>query len=167
MAGAEVNAIGRLWEGRPEWFGIARTGGSVAADASAPDHALVFGEPDGTRRTVPLASGGGERGVLLALIAFFEGDVPGPPPELEMTQWEAADAVRWLAERASAENAHQVRPDVAAPLRSALDAIDDGLPADVVTGFLYRALGNAPGGDSVAGSAPIEELRRTYERLGR
>lgn len=158
MATTDVNAIGRLWDDRPDWFGIARVKSPRSLEEpERPAYSLVFGEPGGVTR-VP--AGAGPRGVLLALIAFFEGEAPEPPPELEMTQGEAADAVRSLAAGAADE-------DFGAPLREALDAIDDGLPADVVTSFLYRSLEATPAGGLAAGATPIDEVRRTYERLGR
>ena len=168
MAGTDRSAIGRLWEERPIWFGIDRVerAGLGPLDAARqPEYVLVFGEPQETvRASYPEGADDAERGVLLGLIAFFEGDAPAPPAELEMTHSEAADVVRWLAERASAAGASEPRGTA---LRGALDAIDDGLPADVVTAFLYRAMESAAGGPPAHAPAPLEELRRTYERLGR
>ncbi len=163
----EVYAIGRLGDPATPWFGIARVG----ADASpGGGYALIFGEADGSLRSLaPIPAAGGdeslgdpeaERGVLIALIAFFEGEARDPPPELEMTQWEAAEAVRWLAGRRSGDERW------AGSLAAAVDAVDDGLPADVVTGHLYRALA-ADDHDDETRAASLAELRGIYERLGR
>ncbi len=157
MRGAEINAIGRLGDAAAPWFGIAR---EPADDRSAGAYTLVFGEANGAVVSAPSESADPQRGLILALIAFFEGEARDPPPELEMTHWDAAEAVRWLASHAGAETAR------ATALRDAADAIDDGLPTDVVTGHLYRAL-EADGGPAAVRVSPVSELRRTYERLGR
>ncbi len=156
MQGADINAIGRLADAPVPWFGIARE----AADEAAGGYTLIFGEADGTVVPAPDAPADPTRGVLLALIAFFEGEARDPPPDLEMTHSEAAEAVQWLAAGAAADSAR------ACALRDAVDAIDDGLPTDVVTGHLYRSL-EADGAPEAGRVSPIGELRRTYERLGR
>ncbi len=157
MRGAEINAIGRLGDGAAPWFGIAR---ERADERGAGAYTLVFGEANGAVVSAPPESADPQRGLLLALIAFFEGEARDPPPELEMTHWDAAEAVRWLAAHAGAETAR------ATALSDAADAIDDGLPTDVVTGHLYRAL-ESSGVSDTGRTSPVSELRRTYERLGR
>ena len=164
MPGVSVNAIGRLGERPAPWFGIARRGSAPppsGAGSGGEGYVLVFGEEDGSLRLAASgAAGDSPRGVLLALIAFFEGEARDPPPELEMTHWEAAEAVRWLAAKPSSGARRD--PWQADSLREALDAIDDGLPADVITGHLYRALeAGSPGRG--AHVSPVAELRRIYE----
>ena len=168
MPVASVNAIGRLWPGDPRWYGIGRLD-AAAPDGEAGDEAsgyrLIFGEADGS--ITPAAARdrrSARRDLLLALIAFFEGDSGDPPPELEMTQWEAAETVAWLAHTASAE-AQGERES----LLLAVDAIDDGLASDVVIGHLYAALERAgetttPPGEH-RGASVIEELRLGYRSL--
>ena len=144
-----VAAIGRLEEGAGgPWFGIAKT---------RDGYRLVFGT-DAAARVAHRARSRADtrRGVMLALAAFFEADSPPPPPELEATQSDAAAAMRWLvdSERDMA---------VADALRRALDAIDDGMPPDVVVGELYTAMGAAPfDGEPRPGVRTLDELRDRY-----
>ena len=118
--------VGRLDPGGP-WIGFAPTlddgyaltsGGSARSDRRAAD---------------PVD--------LLALaVLYFEDAVDPPPEEIGATHGDIGAIVRHAAERVD---------DVArASAAEAVDAIDDGLAADVVIDRLQRALGD--GVDAVA-----------------
>lgn len=164
MPSGSLNAIGRLGGSAGPWFGVERRDG---------DYRLVFGEEDGSVRSPgsrgssgsPESDADAERDLLLALIAFFQGEAPAPPPELEMTQWEAAEVVAGLAERYE----DKAQPAGAA-LAAALDAIDDGLPTEVVTAALYEALeavSGAGGSQRGQGVSALRALEDRYRSLGR
>ncbi|MFN2484539.1 MAG: hypothetical protein ABR509_06345 [Candidatus Limnocylindria bacterium] len=146
--GEPVAVIGRLDAGAfAPWFGIART-----SDA----YRLVFGEDAAARLVRGASPGDARRDLMLALAAFFEGDAAPPPPELEATQSDAAAAMRWLVES---------EPDgrAADALRRALDAIDDGMPPDVIVGELYTAMTAAPFARGPrSGLRTLDELRDRY-----
>jgi hypothetical protein len=114
-----LSAIGAL-PNDGTWVGLSR------------DHRgyrLAFGPPGAS---VLLADA--SRQELLALaIAYFEDDLEDPPPDLEATQRDMGDLCRWLADS-------ELRPEIASLLREAVDAIDDGLAADVTVGRLNDAL---------------------------
>ena len=159
-AGA-VAAVGRLGSNDGPWFGLVPDGDG---------YRLAYGETAGDRageiRAVTAGERQARRDVLLAVIAFFEPETVPPPPDLEATQLDVAQAVRWLA-RVSGDEAerHPPRdPDARAELQCALDAIDDGLPADVVVGHLYDALRRPSGGPrparGVAQRLLLERVRR-------
>ena len=147
--GESPAAIGRLNEGAAApWFGIAKT---------ADGYRLVFGDDEAPPVVRPPGSPAeARRDVMLALAAFFEADSPPPPAELEATQSDAAAAIRWLV-------ASEPHRDTAAALRRALDAVDDGMPPDVVVGDLYTAMGAAPfDGEPRPGVRTLDELRDRY-----
>jgi hypothetical protein len=124
----EPAAVGRTRVGGP-WVGF--------APAASGDHVLVIGRGRvATTHTVG-------RDVLVALaIAYFEERLYPPPDERAATHADVGTLVRALSET----EADLTR---AAALREAVDAIDDGLGADVVVRRLGRALGD-PEADLVA-----------------
>jgi hypothetical protein len=69
-------------------------------------------------------------GLVAAALAFFLAALDDPPVELEATQADIAGLVASLVSRDPTD----------APAREALDAIDDGLPADAVALRLQRLL---------------------------
>jgi hypothetical protein len=77
------------------------------------------------------------KGLAAAAAAYFLAALDDPPVELEATQADVAALVTTLATGTGSEH------DAAA--REALDAIDDGLPADAVALRLQRLL--PPGAD--------------------
>jgi len=114
-------AVGRLEEGGP-WIGFAPT--------LDDGYALTVGMAGGTRQA-PAAP---EDLVALAIL-YFEDAVIGPPEELAATLGDIGSVVRHAAERV-----HE--PDTRRRYDEAVDAIDDGLAADVVLSRLERALGD-------------------------
>ena len=73
---------------------------------------------------------------LVALaILYFEDSVETPPEELAATHADIGAIVRHAADRG-------VDPTRRLAFQEAVDAIDDGLAADVVIGRLQRALGD-------------------------
>lgn len=119
---APACAVGRISVDGP-WvgFGPTRDGG----------YAMVVGGDRGARRADADAD------LLLALaIAYFEEALDAPPDEVAATHADVAALVRHLA-AAEMEVARRRR------LEEAVDAIDDGLAADVVIARLASALGAA------------------------
>jgi len=114
-----VRAIGR--------FGA--DGVWVGFRPSGPGYELVFGETDGTQRATPAS-----RSELLAVaIGYFEEGLQDPPPELEATQHDLGQLLRWLYRTESDARLGSL-------LLQALDGIDDGLAGDVLVGRLSSAL---------------------------
>ena len=152
---ASVCAVGRLGDQAEPWFGIADT---------PTGHRLVFGMPGG-RLTYPTGDGDGERecrDLLLSVAAFFEGEAGDPPPELEATHSDTAAALRWLVSTV-ADADDSPRLDA---LRRALDAIDDGMPPDVVVGYLYKAMGAVSLDERPRpGFSTLEELLERYRSV--
>ena len=73
---------------------------------------------------------------LVALaVLYFEDSVEAPPEELAATHGDIGAIVRHAAERVD-------DPTRRRAFEEAVDAIDDGLAADVVIGRLQRALGD-------------------------
>lgn len=113
-------AVGRLEPDGP-WVGFAPT--------LDDGYALTFGAPGATRQ-VPAAPSD-----LIALaILYFEDATIGRPEELAATLGDIGAVVRHAAERVS-------DPASRRAFREAVDAIDDGLAADVVLDRLARAFG--------------------------
>jgi hypothetical protein len=133
-------AVGLLGpEGR--WIGFAPT--------LEDGYALVIGADDGSSARALATS---DELVALA-IAYFADELPEPPEALAATHGDIAALIRHLAVEAG-EMEH------ARFLAEAVDAIDDGLAADVVVGRLSRCLS----GDE----EPEARLRRrAAELLGR
>ena len=154
-----VAAIGRLESSEGSWFGLVPDGDG---------YRLAYGGTDGEIPTVAAGERQARRDVLLAVIAFFEPETVPPPPDLEATQLDVAQAVRWLAgvSAAAAARRRSGDPDLRAEaLHRALDAIDDGLSADVVVGHLYDSLRRAAPGEprparGVAQRLLLERFRR-------
>lgn len=112
-------AVGRVGPGGP-WLGFDRATGAVPV--------LVVGSATGVRATRA------DDDALLALaIAYFEDALDAPPEDLAATHADIGDLVRdlALAEREAGRRA---------ALADAIDAIDDGLAADVVIRRLAAAL---------------------------
>lgn len=115
-------AVGRLGPDGP-WVGFAPT----LDDA----YALVVGTVPGGPRQVPA-----DADDLLALaLAYFEESLEAPPDELAATHGDIGALVRHLAEHTPDEALRLL-------LGEAVDAIDDGLAADVTIARLSRALGD-------------------------
>jgi hypothetical protein len=113
-------AVGRLEAGGP-WIGFAPT--------LDDGYALTVGTADGTLQTPA------DPADLVALaILYFEDAIIGPPDELAATLGDIGSVVRHAAERVT-------DPDARRRYDEAVDAIDDGLAADVVLSRLGRALG--------------------------
>jgi hypothetical protein len=88
---------------------------------------------------------------LVALgVLYFEDSIEAPPEELAATHGDIGAIVRHAAERMD-------DPARRRAFQEAVDAIDDGLAADVVIGRLQRALG-----DEVDA---LDHLRRQVESL--
>ncbi len=142
------SVIGRLFREGP-WVGFAR------AD---PGYALAFGD-DLTSMRLASAPGRSElRDDLLAIaICYFDEAFADAPPELEATHAEIGDLLRWLADS-------EREPASAGLLREAADAVDDGLPGDVVIARLAAAAGH--GSDAGAPAEPISRVTERYRFLG-
>ena len=114
-------AVGRIGPGGP-WVGFAPT----IDDGYA---LVVGGLADGFRRAAADSED------LLALAsAYFEESLDEPPEELAATLGDIGSLVRHIAE-------HEVDPERRRVLGEAVDAVDDGLAADVTIARLGRALG--------------------------
>ena len=101
-------------------------------------------------------SGGPKRlSELVALaILYFEEALEPPPPELEATQADLAELMRWMAS--------QTDGNVRRLMREALDAIDDGLAGDSVVARLSEA--RAGFGPNAAEQADVIDLLETRMR---
>jgi hypothetical protein len=129
-------AVGRLEAGGP-WIGFAPT--------LDDGYALTVGTADGTLQTPADAAD------LVALaILYFEDAIIGPPDELAATLGDIGSVVRHAAERVTDADARR-------RYEEAVDAIDDGLAADVVLSRLGRALGD--------GVAAVPHLRARVASL--
>jgi hypothetical protein len=114
-------AVGRLDPGGP-WIGFEPT--------LDDGYALTVGGEGRTRR------GRANPVDLVALaILYFEDSIETPPEELAATHGDIGAIVRHAAERVDDPARHRA-------FEEAVDAIDDGLAADVVIGRLQRALGD-------------------------
>jgi hypothetical protein len=114
-------AVGRVGPGGP-WVGFAPT--------LDDGYALVVGGPvDAVRRGVADAQD------LLALVClYFDESLDEPPDELAATLGDIGSLVRHVAE-------HETDPERRRLLGEAVDAVDDGLAADVTIARLGKALG--------------------------
>lgn len=125
-------AVGRLGDDGP-WVGF----------APGPDDAYVLvvgGTAAGSRR-----SPADPDDLLSLAIAYFEDALPAPPEELAATHGDIGSLVRSIAELEHDTERRRL-------LREAVDAVDDGLAADVVLGRLNRCLAE--------GEDPIARLKR-------
>lgn len=133
-------AVGRLDPDGP-WIGFAPSlddgyvltvGGAGASGGAGKDRAA---------RRVPAEP----RDLIALAILYFEDALADPPEELAATLGDIGAVVRHAAERVS-------DPPTRRAFDEAVDAIDDGLAADVVLDRLARALGE--------GADAGEHLRR-------
>lgn len=129
-------AIGRLEPDGP-WIGVAPT-----VDDG---YALTLGSSEDGARLVA-----GPEDLAALALAWFEESLDEPPEALAATLGDVAAIVRHAAERVTDPAAHRA-------FDLAVDAIDDGLAADVVIDRLARALGD--------GVDAVEHLRRRTEGL--
>jgi hypothetical protein len=131
-----ATAVGRIGPDGP-WVGF--------APSTEDGYALAVGaEP----RTVQVPA---EWDDLLSLaIAYFEDALDPPPEDLAATHADIGNVVRHLA-------AVDEAADRSPSLREAVDAVDDGLAADVVVGRLTACLEGA--------EDPIDRLRRRATEL--
>lgn len=132
-------AVGRIGPDGP-WVGFAPTlddGYALVVEGHAPE----------SRR----ASASDDDLVALAIV-YFDETLEGPPDDLAATLGDIGALVRHVAE-------HQTDPGRRRLLGEAVDAVDDGLAADVTIARLGRALG-----DSVDAAARIRG--RVREVLG-
>jgi len=137
---AAACAVGRIGPDGP-WVGFAPT----LDDGYA---LVVGGLAEGARRATA------DDDDLLALAAvYFEETLDEPAEDLAATLGDIGSLVRHVAE-------HETDPDRRRILGEAVDAVDDGLAADVTIARLGRALG-----DGVDATARIR--RRVSELLGR
>ena len=115
-------AVGRIGRSGP-WVGFA----PVIDDG----YALVVGGLAGGFRRGPA-----DADDLLALAsAYFEESLDEPPEQLAATLADIGSLVRHVAE-------HETDPERRRLLSEAVDAVDDGLAADVTIARLGRALGD-------------------------
>lgn len=139
-AAGPVRAIGRLSDGP-----------LVGIEPDADGYRLAFGLPDGTWLADPATDRLERRsGLVAGAIAFFLASLDDPPADLEATHADLARVVGSLAYSLTT-------PEERATISQALDAVDDGLPADAVALRLLPLL-PAPDAD------PIEILRARYAR---
>jgi hypothetical protein len=118
---------------------------------------LAFGRPDGAV-WASREEGAARRTELLAVaMAYYEEALDAPPTEIEATQADLAQLVRWLSSR-------EVDQHRRALLREAVDAIDDGLAGDVVVARLSRAVTDDPP-DTDEQADPVDLLVSRYEAL--
>ena len=126
---APACAVGRLAAGGP-WVGFAPT--------LDDGYALVVEGPSGSGRSQADAD------LLLALaIAYFEDALDAPPDDLAATHADIASLVRHVA-------GAEVDASRRRLLEEAVDAIDDGLAADVVIARLSVVLSADAAADPVA-----------------
>ena len=119
---APACAVGRIGDDGP-WVGFAPT--------IEDGYALVVGSERGSAR------GRADADDLLALaIVYFEDALGNAPEELAATHADIGALVRHVAEVESDLDQRRT-------LGEAVDAIDDGLAADVVVSRLVRCLGSA------------------------
>lgn len=125
---APACAVGRLGPDGP-WVGFAPT--------LDDGYALVVGDRSGSA----LRSSARPADLLCLAVAYFEESLADPPEDLAATHGDIGALVRHVAE-------HETDAERRRILDEAVDAVDDGLAADVVIARLGRAL--APGSDPVA-----------------
>jgi hypothetical protein len=143
VAESAASAIGRLFSDGP-WVGFAR---------GSDGYALAFGDPHGGVRLAPAPSRAELRNDLLAIaICFFDEAFGDAPADLEATHAEIGEMLRWLA-------VSEPDPASARLLHEAADAVDDGLPGEVVIARLAAA-----GGHETDAGAPAEPITRLTER---
>ncbi len=130
-------AVGRLEAGGP-WIGFAPT--------LDDGYALVVGTGDLAAADAPATPDD-----LIALaIAYFADELTEPPEALAATHGDIGALVRHIA-------SSEADADHARLLAEAVDAVDDGLAADVVVGRLSRCL--------TSDEEPVVRLRRRAAEL--
>lgn len=135
---APACAVGRLGPDGP-WVGFAPT--------MDDGYALVVGTAGRTARSAADAVD-----LVSLAIAYFEEALDPAPEELAATHADIGSLVRHLA-------VVETRADVRRRLGEAIDAVDDGLAADVVVGRLTSCL--------EGGEEPLARLeRRAADLLG-
>jgi hypothetical protein len=117
---AAACAVGRLGPDGP-WVGF--------APSLDDGYELVIGGGGVAPRR---ATADGDDLVAMA-IAYFEEELDGPPEDLAATHADIGSLVRHLAEREADVERRRL-------LGEAVDAVDDGLPADAVVGRLRLCL---------------------------
>ena len=130
-------AVGHIEPNGP-WVGF--------APALDDRYALVAGTDDGRVASAPAAPDD----LISLAVAYFADELPEPPESLAATHGDIGALVRHLA-------AAEADGERAERLREAVDAIDDGLAADVVIGGLSRCL--------VSDEEPVGRLRRRATEL--
>jgi hypothetical protein len=130
---------------------MSRVAGPVRAIGRLPDGPLVGIEPagEGYRLAFGLADGTW----LAGAAAYFLASLDDPPADLEATHADLARVVESLAPSLTS-------PEERATASQALDAVDDGLPADAVA---LRLLPLLPSPDA----DPVEILRARYAGANR
>ena len=125
-------AVGRLDPDGP-WIGFAPSlddGYALTVGGTgAPGGARVAAAPGGARVAAA------PRDLIALAILYFEDALAGPPEELAATLGDIGAVVRHAAERITGAPSRRAFDE-------AVDAIDDGLAADVVLDRLARALGD-------------------------
>ena len=116
------------------------------APSFADAYALVAGTGDGRTVSAPATPDD----VIALAIAYFADELPEPPEALAATHGDIGSLVRHLA-------AAEADGERARRLGEAVDAIDDGLAADVVVHGLSRCL--------VDEVEPVARLRRRAAEL--
>jgi hypothetical protein len=141
---AAACAVGRLAQGGP-WIGFAPT--------LDDGYALVVEGPDGAGR-----QSAADAELLVALgVAYFEDALDPPPDDLAATHADIASLVRHVAQAQTDAPRRRL-------LDEAVDAIDDGLAADVVIARLTAVLSGAAAADPVAWLVDrAESALATYE----
>jgi len=120
MGEALLVAVGAL--GGSTWVGFTRTGEGYRLACAGADGGLTVSRRSGAARCDEL---------LTVVQAYFEEALDPPPPDLEATQEDLAGLLGWLA-------SEQADPARRRLLDEAIDAVDDGLAADVVVERLAR-----------------------------
>lgn len=139
-AAEPVRVIGRLPDGP-----------LVGIEPAGDGYRLVFGLPDGTWLADPTTDPLERRaGLIAGAIAFFLASLDEPPADLEATQADLARVVETLG-------SSLLTVEERAMAGQALDAVDDGLPADAVALRLLPLLPPAQ-------ADPVEILRARYAR---
>lgn len=109
---------------------------------------VVFGTSDGSLIASPATRQRAE--LVAAAIAYFTDELAEPPPGLEATHADVGDLLRWLVTTESDPRRRRL-------MQEAVDAVDDGLPAEVVLAHLAAAYGSASG-------EPVDAIDRLSSR---
>ena len=134
---AAACAVGRIGPGGP-WIGF--------APAIDDRYELVIG---GTGMPPQRAAADADD-LLSVAVAYFEDDLDEPPEELAATHGDIGSLVRHVAE-------HEGDVERRRLLGEAVDAVDDGLPADAVVSRLRLCL--------VGAEDPVARLRRRVTEM--